>query len=80
MKCILILLVLEALIVLCKGDIDLTSIKEWNSLDFKFPSAQKKKEAIDKGWFVANKSFPLDVDVDYEGLFNSDMIGIFFIV
>lgn len=79
MKCILILLVLKALIVLCKDDLNLLSIKEWNELDFKFPSNQKRQEAIDKGWFIANKTFLLDVDVDYQGLYNSNKIEVFFI-
>ena len=77
MKCILILLVLKASIVLCKHDLHLMSFKEWNELDFNFPSKQSRQEAIDKGWFISNKAFPLDVDVDYQGLFGSNMIEYF---
>lgn len=64
MKCIFILLVLKASIHLCYSEVQLDLIKEWNEVDYDFPSEQDRKEAFDNGWFVPTKGFPLDVDVE----------------
>ncbi|CAO1422210.1 unnamed protein product [Diamesa serratosioi] len=41
------------------------SVKEWNQLDFNFPSQQDRQNAIDNGLFVQANAFPIDMDVDY---------------
>lgn len=43
----------------------LTSIREWKQLDFNFPNPRARTEAVQKGLFVPQNNFPIDVDVDY---------------
>lgn len=69
---------LKASIVLCGHDFHLKSITEWKQVDYNFPNMQTRQEAIDKGWFIPQNVFPLDVDVDYIGLFGTNMIEIYF--
>lgn len=69
---------LKTSIVLCQHNLHLMLIREWKEVDFNFPSMQTRQEAIDKGWFIPQNVFPLDVDVDYIGLFGTNTIEIYF--
>lgn len=62
-----ILFLLNAVINLCRGQVELIKIREWKKLDFKFPTAAARSDAIKKGQFVPENAFPIDVDVDYYG-------------
>ena len=69
MKWVLTLFVMKALTASCQNNHHHNRIREWNELDFNFSSAFDRQDAINKEWFIPHKSFPLDVDVDYHGLF-----------
>lgn len=47
--------------------LDLEGFREWKQLDFKFPNDDTRNEAIAKKLFVVKNTFPIDVDVDYQG-------------
>ena len=47
--------------------ITMRSVKEWNQLDFNFPSQQDRQNAIDNELFVQANAIPIDMDVDYNG-------------
>lgn len=47
--------------------VDLIKVREWNQLDFNFPSPRVRADAIQKKLFVPLSNFPIDVDVDYQG-------------
>jgi hypothetical protein len=64
---VFIFLLLEASIFSCNGQISLVKIREWNKLDFNFPTSAARSDAIRKGQFVPENAFPIDVDVDYYG-------------
>lgn len=70
MKCIFIFVLLKAAVVLSQSSA-LVSIKEWKQLDFNFPSQQIRQDAIARGLFVQRNCFPIDVDVDYQGIVKS---------
>lgn len=60
-------LLLKASLISCQQRLDLESFREWRQLDFVFPSAQIRASAIQRKQFVAENTFPIDVDVDYQG-------------
>lgn len=65
-------LLLGLTIVTCQTLLDLRLIREWKQLDFNFPTASIRVDAIRRGLFVPLNAFPIDVDVDYRGLQLSD--------
>jgi hypothetical protein len=42
--------------------------REWTQLDYNFPTAQIRADAIQRKLFVPLNNVPIDVDVDYIGL------------
>lgn len=47
--------------------LQLEHIREWKQLDFDFPTARDRTNAVRKGQFVQENAIPIDVDVDYQG-------------
>lgn len=70
MKCVIVLCLLNACMVWSQTKITMKSVKEWNQLDFNFPSQQDRQNAIDNELFVQANAFPIDMDVDYNGTVN----------
>lgn len=68
MKCIFICLLLKAAVVLSQTGNFMILVKEWKQLDFNFPSLAIRQDAIARGLFVQKNCFPIDVDVDYQGI------------
>jgi Major royal jelly protein len=62
-----VIFVKASLIVAQFNQLDLTQIREWKQLDFNFPNARARTEALQRGLFVPQNNFPIDVDVDYRG-------------
>lgn len=50
-------------IISCHRELEV--VREWKQLDFAFPNSRIRSEAIQKGLFVPENTFPIDVDVDY---------------
>lgn len=46
---------------------DLKLVAEWKNLEFSFPSAEDRTNAIAQGKFIATNVVPIDVDVHYSG-------------
>lgn len=76
MKCIFILcMLLKAAAVLSQNSAYMIPVKEWKQLDFNFPSLAIRQDAIARGLFVQKNCFPIDVDVDYQGIVKRWNVG-----
>lgn len=75
---LLFVLFLKASIITAFNQLDLTKIREWKQLDFNFPNPRARSEAVQRGYFVAQNNFPIDVDVDYFGKNRKSLEIIFF--
>lgn len=63
---LVLVLLLKLTISNCQR-LDLEVLRDWKQLDFAFPSAAARSEAITKKLFVAANAFPIDVEPDYQG-------------
>lgn len=51
----------------CYDEPDLYKIREWKKLDFKFPNAAIRADALKTKKWVPENAFPIDVDIHYQG-------------
>lgn len=68
---VILILILQASI--CFGrhnNPNLELVREWKQLDFNFPNAAVRAQAIRDKAFVPENVFPIDVDVDHAGEFS----------
>ena len=46
-------------------------LHKWTNLELSFPSEAEREAALHKGFYIPNKAIPVDMDIEYGGVYYS---------